>query len=562
MSRLAPVRLNLRVLLALLLLCPSLTEFLRSAESPSPSRPKLVVLIVIDGLSEAQTMRYAEQMNGGLGKLLRGGAWYTQARYAHVSTLTSVGHATISTGAQPYVHGIVGNHWKDRKSGAQVYSVEDSRYTRLEGRDSPHDGTSPALLKVETLGDRLRLRTKLQSKVVTVSGKDRAAILLAGHLGTAYFYGERSGRFNSTTYYMEKPPDWWNAYYEGAPQDRWMGRTWDLLLPPDAYSEIERGTDAYHPNVRGTGSVFPHRLAGADNGPAARYYSQLLYTPFADEYTLDFARAAVVGEHLGNNPAGVPDMLAVSLSTHDYMNHEYGPLSRESHDQLLRLDRSLGAFFDFLNQQVGLNQTFIALTADHGFGFNPEYQEKLGLEAGRIDSRKMDTELNRFLAERFGEREYVRGFLNPTIFLDYDAIRASGHDAAAVEAAAAGFIRDYPGIAEVFTRTQLQSGGLPDTPLARRVLLSWDPQVSGDLFVVQRSGWFLLSNSHSSATHGSAWNYDRNVPLVLWGRGVHPGKDPARVHVVDLAATLAFMLDVPLPSACDGTVLPAVLADP
>lgn len=523
---------------------------------PGADSPRLVVVIVVDGLSEAQTVRYADQMKGGLGTLLRQGSWFTNAEYAHATTLTAVGHATISTGAHPYVHGIVGNDWKSRETGERVYSVEDDRYAPLEGPPEPHEGTSPRRLQVSTIGDQLRLMTDLRSKVVGISGKDRGAILLAGHLGTAYFYNSHTGHFSSTTYYMHEFPQWWTSYYAGSPQDRWKGQAWNLLLPPSAYGAIESGTDAYHGDVKGIGATFPHELAGADATTLSRYYSQLLYTPFADEYTLDFARAAVLGEKLGNNPAGVPDLLTISLSTHDYMNHEFGTLSREAHDQLLRLDRSLQTFLDFLDEQVGLDKTLIALTADHGFGYIPEYRVKLGLEGGRTDSRDMDARLNEFLVGRLGQGRFVRGFTNPTIYLDIGAIEKMGGDPTDVEAAAAEFLRHYPGIADVFTRTQLLGGGLPNTPLARLALLSWNPSLSGELFVIQKSGWFLLSGSHLVATHGSPWNYDRNVPLLLMGKGVRPGQDPSPVHIVDLTASLAYLLGVPMPSGCAGKVLP------
>ncbi len=526
--------------------------------TPSSGLPRLVVVFIVDGLSEAQTERWADQMTGGLGRLLREGAWYTNAEYAHSATLTAVGHATILTGAHPYVHGLVGNDWKDRATGRRVYSVEDDRFVPLEGPNPPHAGTSPHYLRVPTVGDELRLKTSFQSKVVGVSGKDRGAILPAGHLGTAYFFNWRTAHFSSSTYYMKEFPAWWTAYYSGSPQDRWRGETWNLLLPESAYGAVEAGTDAYHGDVKGIGASFPHHLAGSDESSLSTYYSQLLYTPFADEYTLDFARASVLGEQLGSNPAGVPDLLTISLSTHDHLNHDFGTLSREAHDQLLRLDASLGSFLEFLDRQIGLDKTLIAVTADHGFGYIPEYRVKLGLEGGRIDSKDMDGRLNAYLVGRFGEGDYVRGFTNPTIYLDEGMIESRGQSPSEIEAAAAEFLRGYPGIVDVFTRTQLLDGGLPDTASARLARLSWDPSRSGDLYVVQGSGWFLLAGSDLRATHGSRWEYDRNVPLVLMGSGVRPGKDPSPVHIVDLAPTLAYLLDVPMPAGCEGKVLPAV----
>lgn len=170
----------------------------------------------------------------------------------------------------------------------------------------------------------------------------------------------------------------------------------------------------------------------------------------------------------------------------------------------------------------------------------------------------MEDRLNAFLVGRFGAGKYVYGFTNPTIYLDEEAIRARGVDPSVVEAASAEFLRSYPGIFDVYTRTQLLGDGLPETPIARTALLAWNPLLSGDLYVIQRSGWFLLSDSDLAATHGSPWNYDRNVPLLLMGKGVRPGKDSSSVHIVDLAPTLTYLLGINMPAGNTGKVLPAV----
>jgi hypothetical protein len=312
--------------------------------------PKLVVVIVVDGLPQDQVLKYRDQYGaGGFNLLLQRGAWFGNAHHAHAVTLTAPGHAAVLTGAYPYQSGIIANEWIDRKTQAAVYCTGDPAHSYIGEETKKLDGTSPANLRVSTLGDELRYRNGGQSKVLTVSGKDRGAILLAGKTGTAYMYMDKSGRFASTTYYMKEHPQWRERYYAGQPQDRWFGKSWSLALPEAAYARSIADGQPWFPNYRGMGNRIPFPLGGKSEKPDAAYYGSIMGTPYGDELTLEFARAAIEGENLGRNPAGVPDLLGVSLSTHDYVNHSFGPESRESHDHMLHLDRSLAGFFRTLD---------------------------------------------------------------------------------------------------------------------------------------------------------------------------------------------------------------------
>ena len=329
--------------------------------------PSLVVVIVIDGLPQEQLVKYRDLYGaGGFQRLLNDGAWFADAHHRHAVTLTAPGHAAILTGTYPYRHGIIANEWTDRNTLGPVYCTGDENHKYIGEETKKLDGTSPANLRVTMVGDELKYSNNGQSKVITVSGKDRGAILLAGKRGTAYMYMDKSGRFASSSYYMKDHPQWHARYYAGKPQDKWMGQAWTLLLPEAAYARSMVEGQPWQPrNFAGLGGGFPFQLPKGDKPEA--YYAALIRTPFGDDATLDFARAAIEGENLGRNPAGVPDLLGVSLSTHDYVNHGYGPESRVSQDHLLRVDRALAGFFDYLDKRVGLDKVVVALTADHGF---------------------------------------------------------------------------------------------------------------------------------------------------------------------------------------------------
>jgi arylsulfatase A-like enzyme len=254
----------------------------------------------------------------------------------------------------------------------------------------------------------------------------------------------------------------------------------------------------------------------------------------------------------------VPDLLGVSLSTHDYINHGFGPESRISQDHLLRVDRALAAFFDYLDKRIGADNVVITLSADHGFMNAPEYSVANNIPGGRVDAAKLMQGLNGALQARFGIKEnFAPRFSYPAIALDQQLIAKHSLNRAEVEGVAARFIMGIPGMAQVFTRTELENGAIPNTPLRAQVLKAWNRDVSGDLYLVQQPGVMFGSNV---VTHGSPYSYDTNVPLMLYGkRWIKPGKYPRAAAVADLAPTLSYLLEIRPPSGSEGRVLDEIL---
>jgi hypothetical protein len=520
--------------------------------------PSLVVVIVIDGLPQEQVMKYRDLYgSGGFRLLLEDGAWFANAHHGHAVTLTAPGHATVLTGSYPYRNGIIANEWTDRHTLQQVYCTGDPAHTYIGEETGKLDGTSPANLRVGTLGDEMRYGSGGQSKVIAVSGKDRGAILLAGKRGTAYMYMGKTGRFASSTYYMPAHPEWHTRYYADRPQDKWFTQAWTLLQPEAAYARSSSESRPWFRNLSGMGQGFPFK-PGRGTAPDAAYYEALMRTPFGDEATLEFARAAVEGEQLGRNSAGVPDLLGISLSTHDYINHGFGPESRQSQDHLLRLDRALAAFFQYIDRSIGLRNVVVALTSDHGFMNVPEYSVTQGHAGARLSGSKLLAGLNEHLAARFGPGDHALRFSYPTMILDQKLIAKKGLNPGEVEAAAARYIMNDPTIAAVYTRTQLEAGALASAlPLTAQVLRAWNREVSGDLYVVQKPYTAFTS---LVSTHGSPYPYDTNVPLMFYGpRWFKAGKKPQPAMVVDIAPTLGYVLEVRPPAASEGRVLEEIL---
>ena len=523
-----------------------------AATAPPPARPRLVVLLVVDGFPQRQVTGYRDQLApDGLARFLDRGTWFSDAHYGHAFTVTAAGHATMLTGAYPHRTGIIGNDWRDPATGETVYCTGDASATYIGHRTQALDGTSPRNLRAETVGDVLR-RVDARSKVIGISGKDRGAILPAGKSGTAYMYMSSSGLFASSTHYMAAHPAWVEAFNAGRPADRFFKTEWKALLAPEAYARsIPDGQPWFGPR----GGQLPMLMgAPADDKPGPAYYGALLRSPFVDAMSLDFARAAVRGEGLGQDDA--PDILSVSLSGHDYVNHAYSAESRLSHDHTLQLDRLLQAFFRDLDQMVGPDNYVAVLTADHGFMPAPEVSRAKGLDAGRLSGSQTLGKVNAGLEQRFGVPRLGRYFSASALVLDRALMAQHRLDASAVAEEARRLLAAEPAIAAAYTRSELASGSRAGAPHFAQMRKSWHAELSGDVQYALKPYWMMTSSS-SNTTHGSPHAYDTHVPILLYGpKWFRPGRIDRRAEVVDIAPTLARLLGVPAPAASEGRPLP------
>ncbi|WP_397533020.1 alkaline phosphatase family protein [Roseateles sp.] len=546
----ARIRLSL-LALALLAGCASSPPAPTPAPG-APERPKLVVLLVVDGLPQRQVLAYRDQLAAdGLRRFLDRGAWFSNAHYGHGHTVTAAGHAVMLSGAYPQRSGIISNEWRDPRTFEAVYCTSDSAHQYIGHKTAPLAGTSPRNLKVETLGDVLRTLDPA-SKVIGISGKDRGAILPAGHKGTAYMYMSASGGFASSTYYMPEHPQWVTSFNGAKPADAFFQKTWAPLLPESAYARSVPDGQPWQ-STGGNGNTLPAVIGLKSDAPGPRFYENLIATPFSDELTLAFARAAIEGEQLGADDK--PDILSVSLSAHDYVNHAFGPESRLSHDHLLHLDRHLQSFFQYLDRQIGAGNYVALLTADHGFADTPEWAASQGRDANRINPGQALTWLNSELAKRFGTDKLARGYSAAGLLFNAELIAARGLKAADVHQAAKQLLLQVDGVASVFTPDQLRSSDTT-TPYLAAMRKSWHPDVAAPLQIVVKPGW-LYSSRAGGSSHGTPHAYDTHVPILAWGpRWVGQGEVAARVEVADIAPTLARVLNLPAPAQSQGKPLP------
>jgi predicted AlkP superfamily pyrophosphatase or phosphodiesterase len=361
---------------------------------------------------------------------------------------------------------------------------------------------------------------------------------------------------SNSTYYGPEVPAWVAAWNSRKPADAFFGKTWDRLLPADRYPEPDDGL--LEGGGKGLGRTFPHKVTGKLAKPGPDYYADLQHTPFGIELTFDFARAALDGEKLGKR--GVTDLLGISITPTDVGGHAFGPGSQEVHDLVLRLDRALESFLADLDRRFAAGEVLVVFTADHGAVPIPEQSAKAGLEAARLRKATIKGAVNKALSARFGAGEWVVALEDPSVYLDHALIEKNKLDVAEVERVAGEAAQALPGIIGYHTRTALLRGWLPPTELARAVARSYFPARSGDVILVQApfSFWGKYAEKDWGSSHGSAYRYDTDVPLIFAGKAFRPGAY-GEVEMVDLAATLSEVLGVGRPAACEGRVLTEAL---
>jgi predicted AlkP superfamily pyrophosphatase or phosphodiesterase len=517
--------------------------------APVAAKPKLIVFIAVDGLPQRQIVDYRDQLApDGIRRFLDRGAWFSQAHHGYAFTVTAAGHATMLTGAYPHTSGIIGNDWINPATGEPEYCTGDTSATYIGHPTKKLDGTSPKNLRVETVGDVLK-RLDSRSKVIAISGKDRGAILPGGKTGVAYMYQSSTGQFASTTFYMQDHPQWVKDFHAKKPADAYFHREWKPLLADSAYARsLPDGQKWY-----AKGGSLPKTMGEGMDKPGPAFYASLLPSPFSDELSLDFARAAIAGEGLGQDDA--PDILSVSLSGHDYVNHAYSAESRLSHDHLLRLDQAFQAFFRDLDATVGKDNYVAVLTADHGFMPAPDYSLSLGRDAGKQSGSQMLKRLNEELAKKYGEGPWARYLSASAVALNNPLIAQKKVDVAALSEDARRILLAEPGIAVVYTRAELESGSRAGAPYFEPMRNTWNRDLSGDLQYALKPYWMMSSSN--ATTHGSPYEYDTNIPLLFYGpRWVRVAQVDTRVASADIAPTLARILGVPAPSASEGKTLP------
>jgi predicted AlkP superfamily pyrophosphatase or phosphodiesterase len=519
--------------------------------------PRLAVVVIFDMLRSSSLDRMIPLLpDGGLRRLYKDGAVFTNCTIPYCVTKTGPGHATVATGASPWLHGIVDNAWFEAADGQRVNCVQDSS-AKLVGATSGRP-CSPWRLEAPTVADMLRGDTRGLARVIAVAGKDRSAVLSAGHHANgAYWLDGNTGLMMTSSFYVSRLPGWAQRANGEADPVGALDEPWEPLLSEDTYL----GTVSL--NGR---SNFPHLIPQDVGGGRSE---RLLEVPYALDHLFRFARAAVEGETLGQD--AVCDLLVVGVSATDLVGHRYGPDSAEYLDMCARADRELAGFLSFLDREVGRGNYLVAVTADHGVATTPAYADFFEAEhrdsVGSVKGEKLSGWCRRVLDSRFevpqGERpgewllDLTSGLL--TLNLDWLAERGIALEEAVrtvVDSATAN-----PWLAGAYSPYDSRPGFMAG-PLVDAAQRNCFAGRSGHLVLIPAPLVYFGSGPRDHASHGSPYRYDTQVPLILYGWGIREGLYSEPVSLVDIAPTLSVLLGVRIPSSAEGEPLQRALRRP
>ena len=509
-----------------------------------PAKPKLVVFIVVDQLRSDYLSWYGNRFEHGLKRLTTRGAWFKNGAYPYATTVTCAGHTTIGTGTFPYQHGLIGNAWFDRETERAVTCNADPDSQEVSYGTAGGAGDSGKRMMVPTLAEVMR--QELKSRVATMSTKARSAIGLAGHSGEfVTWFGDR-GVWETSNAYTPTPLGWFASFLKGNPLDRDSEKVWERSLPEDKYQykddvPVERG-------AAGWTSTFPHPLGKAGD---TAYLAHFFQSPFADEYVERMAEAAIDEMDLGTDDR--TDFLGVSFPMLDAVGHSFGPRSHEVQDVLIRLDKTLGKLLDYLDDKVGAEKYVVAFSADHGVADFPELVEGAGRGSMGAVRAAIESALKIGLG---GEGPFIAATSGGDIYLKpgvYDRLKEN-KSAMKMAIAAPALL---PGVMRVLARDEVSTAEARTSKdrVIRAVALSHYPGRSGDIIVLPQENWLMTS---AGTTHGTPHPYDQRVPVLLYGAGIQPGSKNDAATPADLAATIASIVGVRLPSP-DGRVLTSAL---
>jgi predicted AlkP superfamily pyrophosphatase or phosphodiesterase len=545
------------VLLAALAFTPLLSNAQKAkpaAATPNGvARPKLIVGIVVDQMRWDYLYRYNDRyQTGGFKRLLGEGFTCENAHIDYLPTETGPGHSCIYTGSVPAIHGIAANNFYIQSTGYNMYCAEDTTVQSV-GTTSKAGLMSPRNLQASTITDELKLATNFRSKVIGIALKDRGSILPAGHTPDgAYWFDDVTGNWITSTYYMKGLPAWVDKFNSLKLPGTYLAKPWTTLYPIDTYKQSTADNTPYEGMFRGEKApVFPHDM------PSIRGegFSSLRATPSGNTLTLDFARAAMEAEQLGKGTQ--TDFLAVSLSSTDYVGHQFGPNSVEAEDVYLRLDRDLASFLTYLDAKVGKGNYTVFLSADHGAAHNTAFLKDHNIPSGLFDGGAATTALNAMLEDQYKVKRAVLAIDNYEVNFNNVAIANAKADAEKIKQDCINYLRKQPGVLYAVDMLKVNEASVP-ADIRERIINGYNAERSGTIQLILKPGYFA-GRYKTGTSHGVSSPYDTHIPLVFMGWGIKHGSLNRDTHMTDISATLAALLHIQMPSGCIGKVIPEVI---
>lgn len=519
-----------------------------SSRIPS-EKPKLIIGIVVEQMRYDYLNRFWDQFGeGGFKRLVTEGTNCRNANYNYFFNQTSVGHASLVTGTSPSYHGIVADEWYVPLKDKVVNCVEDDKEKSVGG--SFESGRmSPRNLLTTTIGDEIKLSTFMQSKVISIALDPKSAILSGGHTtDAAYWYDDETGRWTTSSYYMNDLPAWVNDFNNKRFADTYMARNWEPKLPLTDYKQCLTDDNPYEKGIEGK-RTFPYALyeLGSNKNKDKFNFKLLKYTPYGNKLTTDFAVNAIVSENLGKDDN--PDLLMISYSATEFIGQNFGTTSIEVMDAFLRLDEDLTQLLNFIDSEIGRQNVLVFLTSDHGAAQNPDYLQTTKIPVGYFTQTSSISLLKSYLNAVYGKGDWIKHYHQQQLYLNRDLIDQSKLSLADMQNKAAQFLLQFTGVSNTVTATSLQTAYFSDG-IFSKMQKGYNQKRSGDVIVNLDPGW--IEKNGSATGHNSCYSYDTHVPLIWYGWKIKRSNIFDPVDMIDVAPTLSYFLEVASPNASTG----------
>lgn len=506
--------------------------------------PRLVVNIVVSSMGANDVEQYEDNFTStGFRRLLYGGQRFTNATYDYMQTSTPVSLATLTTGAMPSIHGVVGERWFDYVDNTLITLIDDDQEHSVN-YSSGTGNYSPRNLIAETLSDALA-RQSANSRIATIAVDPLSAVVMAGHSGEVYWMESVQTDWTTSSYYTETLPEWVAQYNEKDKNQDYSIKRWTALLPYDSYRNSQVSV------IEGLQSKTNKQIVHVLDNELPKelmddIHYQMCYTPAGNSATLAFARELISKNEMGKDD--VPDMINIVLDTPRMISSRFGPESVEYEDMIYRLDRDLEEFFTFLATQVKESrQLMIVLTSDHGT--SPSYNNPKRKNE-RFNVRQAEVITNAFIGSMHGNGEWVLGCIDHSIYLNHNLIIDKGLSLSAIQNDVATFVMQLRGVSQAITAEALRSsyfgGGY-----GRKIQNGYYARRSGDVVINLMPGWIDESEGVRSSS-GSMYRYDSHVPLIIYGGNTKAVVREEAFDMTSLAATEAYILGIAAPSAAEG----------
>lgn len=513
------------------------------------NRPRIVVGLVVDQMRWDYLYRYYNRFGeGGFRRLIKDGFNCDNTLLPYIPSVTAIGHSTVYTGSTPAISGIAGNSFI--KDNRKVYCTEDNSEHSVGAKDSKSGRMSPRNLLTTTIGDELRLATNMRSKVISVSIKDRASILPGGHLSNGSFWlDDKAGVFITSTYYMKELPKWLVTFNNKKLIDKYLDGGWDTYYPKNTYTESTGDNTEYE--EQWFDGVNPTLPLDTKSLKEKFGYSVIRSTPMGNTLTFDLAKAAIEGERLGERESET-DMLAISLSSTDYMGHRYGPNALEIEDCYIRLDRDLADFFNVLDSKFGKDGYLFFITADHAAAHNATYLMDNKVPAGAWNEKEAKEKADSVALSLYPEAKgIIKEAMNYQLFLDHEIVQKNNVDVNGLLSAIGKEIEKMEGVYKTIISENLKDATIPEF-ISERIQNGYRKGRSGDMFIILDPAWYGHNSSKRprGTSHGVWGVYDLQIPLIFMGKNVPAHHLHRKVYMTDIAATLAQWLGIQTPNGC------------